>query len=267
MFCYKAKTVLLPPRTSAHSLPLSSAVCPPIRQPITVHRSQHGFINNNPNLSKKKKKTITLKLLVDTKSNKVVYAEAKKDFVDFLFGLLELPIGTVLSLLINRGMSGSGSLGKIHESVKTLDQEYLQSDQTRKALLSPAMVDDSNKPKCLKEAFEARSNVTAAECWIDWSGKPDFNPRWFGLRSDCVCNCNCVTIAVLSPYVIALHFDPKLQVFFKRKDSVSVSFCFTELISNCFNYTTLIPYNANCSSNIWSLQGATIDLVQVYSQW
>jgi len=90
--------------------------------------------------------TITLKLLVDTKSNKVVYAEAKKDFVDFLFGLLELPIGTVLSLLVNRGMSGSGSLGKIHESVKTLDQEYLQSDQTRKALLSPAMVDDSNKP-------------------------------------------------------------------------------------------------------------------------
>lgn len=90
--------------------------------------------------------TITLRLLVDTKSNKVVYAEAKKDFVDFLFGLLELPIGTVLSLLVNRGMSGSGSLGKIHESVKTLDQEYLQSDQTRKALLSPAMVDDSNKP-------------------------------------------------------------------------------------------------------------------------
>ncbi|KAG5515317.1 hypothetical protein RHGRI_036382 [Rhododendron griersonianum] len=89
--------------------------------------------------------TINLKLLVDAKSNKVVYAEAKKDFVDFLFGLLELPIGTVLSLLVNRGKSGPGSLAKIHASVKTLDDDYLQSDRTRNSLLSPTIVDDPNK--------------------------------------------------------------------------------------------------------------------------
>ncbi|XP_058198335.1 uncharacterized protein LOC131313851 [Rhododendron vialii] len=74
-----------------------------------------------------------------------VYAEAKKDFVDFLFGLLELPIGTVLSLLVNRGKSGPGSLAKIHASVKTLDGDYLQSDRTRDSLLSPTIVDDPNK--------------------------------------------------------------------------------------------------------------------------
>ncbi|KAI8523823.1 hypothetical protein RHMOL_Rhmol13G0102100 [Rhododendron molle] len=73
--------------------------------------------------------TIKLKLLVDAKSNKVVYAEAKKDFVDFLFGLLELPIGTVLSLLVNRGKSGPGSLAKIHASVKTLDVRYSSSSR------------------------------------------------------------------------------------------------------------------------------------------
>lgn len=89
--------------------------------------------------------SVNLKLLVDAKTNKVVYAEAKKDFVDFLFGLLELPIGTVLSLLVNRGKPGPGSIAKIHGSVKALDDEYLQSGQTRNSLLSPTIVNDSNK--------------------------------------------------------------------------------------------------------------------------
>ena len=38
----------------------------------------------------KSSKTITLNLLVDNSSNKVAYAEARKEFVDFLFGLLQI---------------------------------------------------------------------------------------------------------------------------------------------------------------------------------
>ncbi|ESQ33565.1 hypothetical protein EUTSA_v10009971mg [Eutrema salsugineum] len=41
----------------------------------------------------------SLKLLVDEKRNKVVLAEASQDFVDVLYGLLTLPMGTIARLL------------------------------------------------------------------------------------------------------------------------------------------------------------------------
>lgn len=61
--------------------------------------------------------TVSLKLLVDSKRHKVLFAEAGKDFVDFLFTLLSLPVGTVIRLLAKHGMVGS--LGKLYESVET----------------------------------------------------------------------------------------------------------------------------------------------------
>ncbi|PPD71331.1 hypothetical protein GOBAR_DD31799 [Gossypium barbadense] len=36
--------------------------------------------------------TVSLKLLIDTKGKRVLYAEAGKDFVDFLFNILLLPL-------------------------------------------------------------------------------------------------------------------------------------------------------------------------------
>ncbi|KAL4387845.1 hypothetical protein GQ457_09G029160 [Hibiscus cannabinus] len=41
--------------------------------------------------------SVTLKLLIDSKSNRLVFAEAGKDFVDFLFNIMSLPVGTVQS--------------------------------------------------------------------------------------------------------------------------------------------------------------------------
>ncbi|RVX13799.1 hypothetical protein CK203_010331 [Vitis vinifera] len=38
---------------------------------------------------------MNLKLLINTQDNKVVFAEAEKDFIDLLFNLLTLPIGTI----------------------------------------------------------------------------------------------------------------------------------------------------------------------------
>ena len=40
-----------------------------------------------------------MKLLIDTKSEKVCFAEAGNDVVEFLTGLLSLPLGTVVNLL------------------------------------------------------------------------------------------------------------------------------------------------------------------------
>nr|POE85360.1 hypothetical protein CFP56_70364 [Quercus suber] len=57
---------------------------------------------------------VSLKLMIDTERRRVLYAEAGKDFVDFLFYILALPIGTFIPLL-NQEMVGS--LGNIYDSI------------------------------------------------------------------------------------------------------------------------------------------------------
>ncbi|KAH7840812.1 hypothetical protein Vadar_021936 [Vaccinium darrowii] len=46
--------------------------------------------------------TVSLKLLIDTKSKRLLFAEAGEDFVTFLYSLLCLPAGTVFKLLNER---------------------------------------------------------------------------------------------------------------------------------------------------------------------
>ncbi|PWA61251.1 hypothetical protein CTI12_AA376640 [Artemisia annua] len=78
---------------------------------------------------------VSLKLLIDKRSQKVLFAEAGKDFVDFLFTLLTLPIGTVIRLLNNKDMVGC--LGKLYQSVSNLNDDYMQPNQEKDVVLKP----------------------------------------------------------------------------------------------------------------------------------
>ncbi|XP_058774279.1 uncharacterized protein LOC131648544 [Vicia villosa] len=78
---------------------------------------------------------VSMKLLIDTKNNKVLFDEASKPVIDFLFNLLCLPIGTVAKLLSSNNMVGS--LGNLYQSVENLDQNYMQPFQTKDVLLNP----------------------------------------------------------------------------------------------------------------------------------
>ncbi|XBI15596.1 hypothetical protein VPH35_057986 [Triticum aestivum] len=64
----------------------------------------------------------TMKLLIDAKAKRVLYAEAGKDAVDFLFGILATPVGTVAKLL---RAAGDG-----------VNPAYMQSSGVRNALLN-----------------------------------------------------------------------------------------------------------------------------------
>ncbi|XP_034704920.1 uncharacterized protein LOC117928913 isoform X2 [Vitis riparia] len=75
-----------------------------------------GFNSSTPEMN--------LKLLINTEDNKVVFAEAEKDFIDFLFNLLTLPIGTIVGFL------PEACLGGLHKSVKKLEGAYLQPNQS-----------------------------------------------------------------------------------------------------------------------------------------
>lgn len=81
------------------------------------------------------KSSMSLKLLVDTKSQTVLFAEAGKNFVDFLFSLMLLPVGTVISLFSSSGMVGS--IGKVYQSIQKLSHTYIQPSVDKATLLSP----------------------------------------------------------------------------------------------------------------------------------
>ncbi|CAI9108285.1 OLC1v1007854C1 [Oldenlandia corymbosa var. corymbosa] len=88
--------------------------------------SQLRYVKNGGSTSK-----ISLKLLVDTKSKRVLFAEAGKDAVDFLFHILTLPMGTVIRLLTEEKMVGC--IGNLYESIENLCETYIQANQTRKS--------------------------------------------------------------------------------------------------------------------------------------
>ncbi|KAJ6309384.1 hypothetical protein OIU77_015186 [Salix suchowensis] len=77
--------------------------------------------------------TMSLKLLIDSKHNKVVVAEAGKDFVHFLLNLLSLPLGTVIQLLTKPAMTGC--VANLYGSLEELDESYLQPNQNKDSLL------------------------------------------------------------------------------------------------------------------------------------
>ncbi|XP_051223115.1 uncharacterized protein [Lolium perenne] len=80
---------------------------------------------------------LSMKLLVDTKAQRVLFAEASKDVVDFLFSLLSLPVGTAVKLLGTDSMVGC--VGRLYASVEKLDGTYVQLGATKDALLHPTV--------------------------------------------------------------------------------------------------------------------------------
>ncbi|XP_045798139.1 uncharacterized protein LOC123892398 [Trifolium pratense] len=83
---------------------------------------------------------VSLKLLVDEKRNKVIFAEAGKDFVDVLFSFLTFPLGTIARLVEKKSNMEPvtvGCLNKLYQSVRDLDKECLRSDENKGMLLQP----------------------------------------------------------------------------------------------------------------------------------
>ncbi|XP_039159484.1 uncharacterized protein LOC104420936 [Eucalyptus grandis] len=85
---------------------------------------------------------VSLKLLVNKSNRTVLFAEAGKDFVDFLFHFLALPVGTVIQLLTKTGMVGS--LGNLYGSVEKLNDVYIEPSK-KDILLKP------KAPSCVSE--------------------------------------------------------------------------------------------------------------------
>ncbi|CAL5420226.1 unnamed protein product [Camellia sinensis] len=61
--------------------------------------------------------TVSVRILVDEEKKRVVCAETGNDFVDFLFGFLTLPMGTIVQF-IRKNRSELGSMSNLYRSVE-----------------------------------------------------------------------------------------------------------------------------------------------------
>ncbi|KAJ7950198.1 DUF674 family protein [Quillaja saponaria] len=83
---------------------------------------------------------VTLRILVDKEKNRVVFAEAKKDFVDVLLSFLTFPLGTIARLVSkdsNLQPVRVGSLSTLYESMENLDTEHFSTYTCKEMLLQP----------------------------------------------------------------------------------------------------------------------------------
>lgn len=81
---------------------------------------------------------LSLKLLIDRKAQRVLFAEASKEVVDFLFSLLALPVATAIKLVGKEAMVGC--VGNLYVSVDKLDSTYVQTGAAKDALLCPTVL-------------------------------------------------------------------------------------------------------------------------------
>lgn len=82
---------------------------------------------------------VSLILLVNKETNKVIFAEAEKDFVDILYSFLTLPLGTIARLIekdSNMGPVSVGCLNSLYHSLVDLHEVCFQKE-TIKDMLEP----------------------------------------------------------------------------------------------------------------------------------
>jgi len=83
---------------------------------------------------------VPLKLLVNKYTNKVIFAEANKDFVDILFSFLLLPLGTIARLVekdSNIEPLTIGCLHSLYHSVQNLDNHCFCTQGFKQLLVQP----------------------------------------------------------------------------------------------------------------------------------
>ncbi|XP_073137094.1 uncharacterized protein [Henckelia pumila] len=81
-------------------------------------------------------KRITVKALVQKSTNRILFAQAWQDFIDFLFSLLAIPLGTVQFLLGSNNCLGS--INNLYRSISNLESmKYMKNREIISRLLEP----------------------------------------------------------------------------------------------------------------------------------
>ncbi|OMP02618.1 hypothetical protein COLO4_10956 [Corchorus olitorius] len=135
---------------------------------------------------------VTLKLLIDTENNKVLFAEAGKGFMDFLVNMTLLPVGSFLRLFDEEEDMG-GSLGSLYQSINKLGKDYVLQ-KSKEALLNPKVVDDHNiscLTHLLPNVTQSQSSDESPNSTAQNTGYGLWQPAISYTGKNCKCsNCN-----------------------------------------------------------------------------
>ncbi|MFS7965924.1 hypothetical protein Hanom_Chr09g00767871 [Helianthus anomalus] len=94
---------------------------------------QSVFIKKETSASSK----MVLEVCLQKSTGKLLFAEAKEDFVEFLFCFLSIPLGTVIETLMN-GASSISCMDNIFKSISSMSVgRYLKSQEIKDMLLKP----------------------------------------------------------------------------------------------------------------------------------
>nr|GLL27911.1 uncharacterized protein LOC109147847 [Ipomoea trifida] len=148
--------------------------------------------------------SVSLKLLIEKKTQKVIFAEADKAFVDFLFHLMSLTLGSVIKLVNQSSMVGS--LGNLYGSIKNISQTYLQPDMNKDVLLNPKVaVHSSTVPLLMAPgvASETKKFYICTGCG-SYYGSPH---RSISEDPECVCRTCKTRISTEVRYVAPVKAD------------------------------------------------------------
>ncbi|PWA45284.1 hypothetical protein CTI12_AA515030 [Artemisia annua] len=95
-------------------------------------------------------KPVHIKVFIDNKKKKVMFAEAEEDFVEILFSFLTLPLGTIARISSKYEDSKDikvGSLNSLYKSVENLDNKHFSNEHSKVALVTPNSSSLSLYPK------------------------------------------------------------------------------------------------------------------------
>lgn len=116
------------------------------------------YSQNRVSSSTKTEETISLKLIINTLNNTVLYAEAANDFVNLLFSFLTFPIGFLFQK--NLHLPFNGCMDNVYKSINNIEVELFQSVRMKETLLESKLapgfsqlkkvisIEDATNPTC-----------------------------------------------------------------------------------------------------------------------
>ncbi|KAL1566960.1 hypothetical protein AAHA92_02494 [Salvia divinorum] len=116
----------------------------PLSEVILNQTGQMNYMVSKPEIAMEQNpnsKNISLKVLIQKSTGKLLYALAKEDFVEFLFSLLNIPLGGVEHLFVSS--TSVKAIDNLHQSASYLiGDDHFKSLDTKNKLIKPNVVHD-----------------------------------------------------------------------------------------------------------------------------
>ncbi|CAM0903046.1 unnamed protein product [Alopecurus aequalis] len=132
---------------------------------------------------------VAVKLFIDRKKKRVLFAESHKDFVDILFSFLTLPLGIIVHRLGKQ--SQIGCLDELYKSVENLSEDHFQTKPCKTMLLRPANAAAVHCDR-LKIKVDDTDQTSIYVCLNSSCSK-----RYFSAVRDASCKCGSITNGII----------------------------------------------------------------------